>query len=173
MIKNIKTLITEQEIKTRITSLADEINKELGGEEIVAICSLKGAVVFATDLIRELSMPLNLEFIEISSYGNETSSKGSLNLIKNINADLQDKIVLLIEDIVDTGQTLEYITNLINQHKPKRLLTCVLLDNPARRIKPITADFTGFKIPNKFVLGYGLDYEQKYRNLPYIGYLEA
>ena len=167
-------LISQQAIAKRIAELAEEINTEFEGEDIVVICILKGAVLFMTDLVRRLNVPMTIEFLELRSY-NLTSSTGKVNVVKDIgmDKDLTGKNLLVIEDIVDTGTTLQFIYDHLTVRGPAKIKTCVLLDNPARRkIENITPDFTGFTIPNKFVMGYGLDYDQRYRNLPYIACIE-
>ena len=168
--KNIEILITEEEIQKRVKELAEELYQEYKDEEVVFICTLKGAVFFACDLLKKYpSHNAILEFIKISSYiGEESSGKVTLNLeVKKEN--IENKHVIIIEDIVDTGRSLDYLTKHILEMKPKTLKTCALLDKKIRRVVDIDPDYVGFEIDDYFVIGYGLDDEQKRRNLPYIG----
>lgn len=166
-------LISQEAIKNRIDGLAAEINSEFDGKNVVVICLLKGAALFSADLVRRLNFPLIMEYMEAKSY-NKTASTGKIQVTKDIGRSLAGENVLVLEDIVDTGQTLDFILKKLAVHSPATLKTCVLLDNPARRkIENIKPDFTGFVIPNKFVIGYGLDYDEKYRNLPYIAVMPA
>lgn len=169
---NIKVLINEDKIKNRIKEIAQEILKDFKNEEIVLVCILKGAAYFAIDLSKELNNNLILDFMKVNSYGDELQSSGTINFKLDISTDIKDKNVIIVEDIIDSGLTLNYIYDYLVKKEPKNLKICVLLDKKERRVKPINVDYTGFEIENKFVLGYGLDYKDKYRNLPYIGYIE-
>lgn len=169
---DIKVLINEDKIKNRIKEIAQEILKDFKNEEIVFVCILKGAAYFAIDLSKELNNNLILDFMKVNSYGDELQSSGTINFKLDISTDIKDKNVIIVEDIIDSGLTLNYIYDYLVKKYPKNLKICVLLDKKERRVKPINVDYTGFEIENKFVLGYGLDYKDKYRNLPYIGYIE-
>lgn len=169
---DIKVLINEDKIKNRIKEIAQEILKDFKNEEIVFVCILKGAAYFAIDLSKELNNNLILDFMKVNSYGDELQSSGTINFKLDISTDIKDKNVIIVEDIIDSGLTLNYIYDYLVKKDPKNLKICVLLDKKERRVKPINVDYTGFEIENKFVLGYGLDYKDKYRNLPYIGYIE-
>lgn len=169
---DIKVLINEEKIKSRIKEISKEILKDFKSEEIVLVCILKGATYFAIDLSKELNNNLILDFMKVNSYGNEFESSGKIDFKLDISTDIKNKNVIIVEDIIDSGLTLNYIYDYLIKKNPKNLKICVLLDKKERRIKNINVDYTGFEIENKFVLGYGLDYKDKYRNLPYIGYIE-
>lgn len=165
------TLINEIDLKNRIKELAQQIQKDFNNEEIVFICILKGSVFFTTELAKNISSSIILDFMKVSSYSG-TKSTGKLNFSLDISQNLIDKNVIIIEDIIDTGRTLYYLKNYFKEKKPKVLKICTLLDKKERREFDIEPDYTGFNIPDKFVVGFGLDYDEKYRNLPFIGYLE-
>lgn len=169
---DIKVLINEEKIKSRIKEISKEILKDFKREEIVLVCILKGATYFAIDLSKELNNNLILDFMKVNSYGNEFESSGKIDFKLDISTDIKNKNVIIVEDIIDSGLTLNYIYDYLIKKNPKNLKICVLLDKKERRIKNINVDYTGFEIENKFVLGYGMDYKNKYRNLPYIGYIE-
>ncbi len=171
MNEHIEILITEEELNKRVIEIADEITKDFGNEDLTLICVLKGGVMFMTDVAKRLKQKVEFEFIDVSSYGNETVSSGKLTLNKDIDGCIEGKNVVLLEDIVDTGRTLSYLMEYLKAKKPAKLKLCTLLDKPSRRIIDINADYIGFTIPDAFIVGYGLDYSQKYRNLPYIGIL--
>lgn len=169
--QEIKVLFSEEQLQKRIKELADEMNKLYNGEEVTAICVLKGAVMFATDLVKHLNMPLQMEFIRLSSYGAGTTTSGKVHAVDISLPDLNGKNVLIIEDIVDTGLTAKFLTDFINGNfKTKSTKFCSLLDKKISRVTDIEPDYFGFEIDNKFVVGYGLDFEGYYRNLRYIGY---
>lgn len=171
-IKNLKVLYTEDEIQSRIKALADEMNEFYKGEEVVAICVLKGAVLFAVDLIRNLNMPIKLEFIRLSSYNGGTSSSGKVNAVDISLPDLNGKNVLIIEDIVDTGLTAKFLLDFLNcNFHTKSTKFCSLLDKRITRVTDVEPDYYGFEVDDKFLIGYGLDYDGFYRNLRYIGYM--
>lgn len=164
-----KILFTEEEIKTRVAELAQELNNYYKGEEVTAICVLKGAVIFATDLVRNLNMPLKMEFIRLSSYGSSTETSGKVNAVDIKLPDLNDKNVLIIEDIVDTGLTAKFLIDFINiNFHVKSLKFCSLLDKKITRRVDVHPDLYCFDVENQFVIGYGLDFDGYYRNLPYI-----
>ena len=170
--EKIKILFKEEEIKARIKEIADELNKKFEGEEVTFVCTLKGAVFFFCDLVKEFKGDARIEFLRVSSYEGE-SSTGKINLKLPLNAEkIYGKNVVLVEDIVDTGYTLKYIRNYIQEMKPKSYLDVTLLDKKERRKVSIDPNYSGFVIDDLFVIGYGLDYDQKYRNLPYIGVVE-
>jgi len=164
-------LITEVQIARRIRTLACEIEKDFRGRETVVVSLLNGTVVFLADLIRHLNVPLRLDFIGVSSYGAGTES-GDLVFTKELRLDVRGRDVLLVDDILDTGKTMSRVLTKLRQLKPRRIKTCVLLDKAARRVEKITADYVGFEIPDHFVVGYGLDYAERYRNLPFVGVLQ-
>jgi hypoxanthine phosphoribosyltransferase len=169
---DIKTLICEDELKTRIAQLAQEINGFYGEQELYAIVALKGAVIFAADLVRHLKMPLNMEFIRLSSYGDDKVSSGKVNAVDISLPDLNGKNVLIIEDIIDTGLTAKFLLDFIALNfKTKSTKFCSLLDKKSARKVDVEPDYYGFEVDNKFLIGYGLDYEGHCRNLPYIGYV--
>lgn len=168
MSENMQILISQKEIEERIKSLAVQINTDYAGKEVLLVCVLRGAVMFAMDLAKALNLSLEIDFLAVSSYGCGTASSGSVKIIKDLDCNIEGKHVLLIEDIVDTGLTLTHIAEMIKMRNPKSFRVCALLSKPERRMCNIEADYTGFTIEDKFVVGYGLDYNQKYRNLPYI-----
>lgn len=164
-----RVLIDEQTIAKRVAELGDKITKEYENKELLVICILKGAVIFMSDLIKRIEVPLAIDFMAVSSYGKSTRSSGVVRIIKDLDEEIEGKDVLIVEDIVDTGLTLKFLADNILSRKPKSLKICCLLDKPSRRQIKVEADYVGFEIPDEFVIGYGLDYSHKYRNLPYIG----
>ncbi len=163
-------LIDEEEIAKRIRAMSREIEKDFKGHEMVVVSLLNGTVMFLADLIRNLSLPLRLDFIGVSSYGSGTES-GELVFTKELRLDVMGRDVLLVDDILDTGKTISRVLTKLRALKPRRIQTCVLLNKAARRVEPVEADYVGFEIPDVFVVGYGLDYAEKYRNLPFVGVL--
>ena len=163
-------LITDEQIARRVKSLAHEIERDFRGREMVVVSLLSGTVMFLADLIRHLNLPLRLDFIGVSSYGAGTES-GELVFTKELRLDVRNRDVLLVDDILDTGKTLSRVLPKLRLLKPRRIKTCVLLDKPARRVEKIKADYIGFEIPDYFVIGYGLDFAERYRNLPFVGVL--
>ena len=169
----IKTLINEEELHTRVNEIAKQIEKEYEGKEITLICILKGSVFFTVDLAKSINGDVKLEFIRVSSYGEGTESTGEIKMKLDLKDSIKGKDVIVIEDIIDTGRTLSYLIEYLKMKKPNSVKLCALLDKPERRVKKnVKVDYTGFQIPDKFVIGYGLDWDEKYRNLPYIGYIE-
>ena len=166
-------LVSATAIRRRLKRLGAEISRVYGKEEITVISVINGAILFTADLLREIPNPVRLDCIRVSSYRNNTRSHGRPKLLQNLTLDLTNRHVLLIDDILDTGKTLKLVTELIRALRPASLRTCVLLDKKARREVAIEADFVGFEIPDKFVVGYGLDFAERYRNLPVIGVLRA
>ena len=167
--KQIKVLISEAQINERLDELANQLMEEYKGKEMVFLCTLKGSVFFICELAKRITVPVTLDFMSVSSYGSDTKSSGVVRIVKDLDESLKDKHVIVIEDIVDSGNTLSYLLEMLNDRKPASLRLCTLLDKPERRRKPVHVDYTGFQIPDEFVVGYGLDYDQKYRNLPYVG----
>jgi hypoxanthine phosphoribosyltransferase len=163
-------LISRQSLARRVRSLASEIQADYSGGDLVIVALLNGTVVFLADLLRGLSMPLRLDFIGVSSYGGGTDP-AELVFTKELRLDVGGRDVLVVDDILDTGRTLSRVSAKLERLKPRQIRICVLLDKPSRRVEPITADYVGFTIPNHFVVGYGLDYAERYRNLPFVGIL--
>ncbi len=169
--KDVETvLITDEQLARRIKSLAREIARDFHGREMVVVSLLNGTILFLADLIRHLNLPLRLDCIGVSSYGLGTKS-GDLVFTKELRLDVRDRDVLLVDDILDTGRTLSRVLPKLKLLKPRRIKTCVLLDKPSRRVEKVTADYIGFTIPDLFVVGYGLDFAERYRNLPFVGVL--
>ena len=165
----IENLIDRKTVENRIKELAKQIEKDYAGEEVYCVGLLKGSVVFLSDLVKEINSPVIIDFMSVSSYGSETVSSGDVKILKDTDLDLRGKHVLIVEDIIDTGLTLEHVIRYFKESKGvKTLKTCTLLSKPERRKVNIDIDYVGFDVPDKFVIGYGLDYDQKYRNLPYI-----
>lgn len=169
----IKTLIDEEKLQKRIEEMAQQIEEEYKGKEITLICILKGSVFFTVDLAKRINGDVKLEFIRVSSYGEGTESSGEIKMKLDLKDSINGKDVIVIEDIIDTGRTLSYLIEYLKMKKPNSVKLCTLLDKPDRRVKQVNVDYTGFQIPDKFVIGYGLDFDEKYRNLPYIGYIES
>ena len=165
-------LFTEEQIASKVKELAKEIETYFGDEDIVAVCILKGASVFTMDLIRQIKNDIILDFMIVSSYGMETKSSGVVKIIKDIDVSVEGKNVLIIEDIIDTGLTLKYLEGYFERRGCKDVKICALLDKAENRANDVVPDFVGFKVPGLFVVGYGIDCGEKYRNLPYIGYVE-
>ncbi|HOO62772.1 MAG TPA: hypoxanthine phosphoribosyltransferase [Synergistaceae bacterium] len=162
-----KVLISKEEIVRRIASLGEQISQDYAGQELVVVGVLKGAVLFLSDLVRQVNREvfLHFDFISVSSYGSSTVSSGIVKINKDLDLDIKGKHVLIVEDIIDTGLTLSYIIKLFEERKPLSVKTCVLLDKPERRKVPVSVDYRGFEIPDEFVVGYGLDYAERWRNL--------
>ena len=173
MAEKIKVLITEEEVDARIRELGEKISKEYEGKQIHLICVLKGGVFFMCEIAKRITVPVSMDFMCVGSYGDGTKSSGVVRLAKDLDESIENKEVLIVEDIIDSGNTLYYLMDVLRQRKPASLRLCTLLDKPDRRVKDVHVDWTGFEIPDEFVVGYGLDYAQKYRNLPYIGVVEV
>ncbi|MBO0790999.1 MAG: hypoxanthine phosphoribosyltransferase [Ktedonobacteraceae bacterium] len=165
-------LISEQQLQAKVAELGRLIKRDYEGKNLLLLGTLKGAVPFIADLARAIHLPLELDYMAISSYGNSTQSSGIVRIIKDLEGPIDQKHVLVIEDIIDSGQTLHYLVDLLRRRNPLSLRICTLLDKERERVKQIEIDYTGFRIPDRFVVGYGLDYAQRYRNLPYIGILK-
>ena len=173
MADKIRVLLSEEEVNKRISEVAEQITRDYQGKEIHLICILKGGVFFTCELAKRMDLPVTLDFMSVSSYGNDTKSSGVVRIVKDLDEPLAGKDVLIVEDIIDSGRTLSYLIEVLKQRGPKSIRLCTLLDKPERRVKKqVTVDYTCFTIPDEFVVGYGLDYAQKYRNLPYIGVVE-
>ena len=173
MAEKIKVLISEEEVDARIRELGEKISKEYEGKQIHLICVLKGGVFFMCELAKRITVPVSMDFMCVGSYGDGTKSSGVVRLAKDLDESIENKEVLIVEDIIDSGNTLYYLMDVLRQRKPASLRLCTLLDKPDRRVKDVHVDWTGFEIPDEFVVGYGLDYAQKYRSLPYIGVVEV
>ena len=170
MSEKIRELISEKDVAEKIAQMGAQISKDYEGESVYLLCILKGGVFFTTELAKHITVPVTLDFMSVSSYGGETTSSAIVRIVKD--TPIEGKNVLIAEDIIDTGRTLAYLMEHLKQRKPKSLKLCTLLDKPDRRVSDVKVDYTGFEIPDEFVVGYGLDYDQKYRNLPYIGVVE-
>jgi len=171
MTGEIQVLISQEELTQRIKELGEKISADYAGKEVHLICVLKGGVMFMSDLSKYISVPVTMDFMAVSSYGNETSSSGIVKIVKDLDESIENENVVIVEDIIDSGRTLSYLLQILKDRKPESIKICTLLDKPDRRIVDVEVDYVGFEIPDYYVLGFGLDYEQKYRNLPYIGKL--
>ena len=171
MAEHISVLIEEEKVDKRIEELGKKISEEYAGKEVHLICILKGSIFFTCELAKRITVPVTIDFMSCSSYGDGTKSSGVVKLVKDLDEPLEGKNVIVIEDIIDSGRTLSYLLEILSARKPASLKLCTLLDKPDRRVMPVHVDYTGFEIPDEFVVGYGLDYDQRYRNLPYIGVL--
>lgn len=169
--ESVRTLLSHSQIQKRIAELAQEIRKDFPDERLHLVAVLKGSVFFLTDLARQISGEISIDFIAVSSYGNQTHTSGEVKLTRDLDSSIEGKTVIIVEDILDTGMTLNYLLRVFEQRKPKVLRVAVLLDKPERRIASVHADYVGFTIPNEFVVGYGLDYAERYRNLSDVGVL--
>ncbi|MDF2856477.1 MAG: hypoxanthine phosphoribosyltransferase [Neobacillus sp.] len=165
-------MLPAAKIKQRVKEIAEEIENDLVNEEIVLIVVLKGSFVFAADLIREMKSDIKVDFISVSSYSDQTETTGKVKLIKDLDANITNRNVVVVEDIIDSGLTLHFLREHLKMHKPKEIKICTLLDKPERRRVDLPVDYVGFVIPDEFIVGYGIDYAQKYRNLPYIATVE-
>lgn len=167
-----EVMIGKEQLQKRVAELGAEISQDFKGESILAICVLKGAVLFMSDLIREVNVDIKIDFMAVSSYGASTETTGVVRILKDLDSNIEGENVLIVEDIIDSGLTLKYLKDYLLARNPKCLKICTLLDKPKRRAADVTADYIGFTVDNKFIVGYGLDYNQMYRNLPYISYLD-
>lgn len=165
-------LLSEEALRARIGELGAKISEDYTGKEPLLVSVLRGSYIFMADLTRALTIPCTVDFMAVSSYGAGTVSSGQVNIIKDLSDSIEGKDVIVVEDILDSGNTLSYLFQVLQARHPASLKLCTLLDKPSRRTKPITADYVGFTVPDKFVVGYGLDYDELYRNLPYIGVLK-
>ena len=172
MNEQIHIMYSEQEVDARIAELGRQISEDFKGEEILAVGILRGGAFFCTELTKRITVPVILDFIEASSYGAGTQSSGTVRITKDLIEDIEGKNVIVVEDIIDSGRTLNLLLENLKQRKPKSLKLCTLLDKPERCVVEVPVDYNGFQIPDQFVVGYGMDYAQRYRNLPYIGVVE-
>lgn len=173
MSETIKLMHSEEEVSKKIEEMARKISEDYAGKQMHLICILKGGVFFACELAKRITVPVSIDFMSVKSYGNETSSSGVVKITKDLDEPLEGKDVLVVEDIVDSGRTLFYLLEVLKKRNPKSIRLCTLLDKPSRREQEVEVDYIGFTIENEFVVGYGLDYMQKYRNLPYIGIVDG
>lgn len=169
---HVKEMLTEDAVNKRIRELGEKISEDYAGQEIRMICVLKGGSFFMCELAKRISTPVSIDFMSVSSYGGDTKSSGVVKIVKDLDESIAGKDVLVVEDIIDSGRTLSYLMAMLRDRGPKSLKLCTLLDKPDRRVIDVKVDYTGFEIPDEFVVGYGLDYDQLYRNLPYIGMIE-
>lgn len=172
MAEHVRVLLTEEEVDRRIQEIGDQISRDYAGKQVHLICVLKGGSFFMCELAKRITVPVSLDFMSVSSYGSATKSSGVVRIVKDLDEPLKDKDVLVVEDIVDSGRTLSYLLDMLKDRGPKSVKLCTLLDKPERRVVDVHVDYTCFQIPDEFVVGYGLDYDQRYRNLPYIGIVE-
>ncbi len=173
MTETIRQLVSEEDVDKRICELGERISRDYEGKQVHLICVLKGGVFFMCELAKRITVPVSMDFMSVSSYGADTKSSGVVKIIKDLDEPLEGKEVLIVEDIIDSGRTLYYLIDMLQKRNPESIRLCTLLDKPERRVKEVKVDYVGFNIPDEFVVGYGLDYAQKYRNLPYIGVVEG
>jgi hypoxanthine phosphoribosyltransferase len=172
MTDKIRVMISEEQVSLRIKEMAEQISKDYEGKSVHLICILKGSVLFSCDLAKRLTIPVTFDFMSVSSYGNETKSSGRVRILKDLDESIQGRNVLIVEDIIDSGRTLAYLKDMLGGRAPESLEICTLLDKPDRRETEVDVKYVGFVIPDEFVVGFGLDYNQYYRNLPYVGVVE-
>ncbi|MGN0331438.1 MAG: hypoxanthine phosphoribosyltransferase [Lachnospiraceae bacterium] len=173
MAEHVRVLIPEEDVAKRIEELGKQISEDYAGKQVHLICVLKGGVFFMCELAKRISVPVSLDFMSVSSYGDGTSSSGIVKIAKDLDEALEGKDVLVVEDIIDSGRTLYYLLDILKKRNPNSMRLCTLLDKPDRRVRDVKVDYVGYEIPDEFVVGYGLDYAQRYRNLPYIGVVEG
>ena len=169
MAEKVNVLLSEEEVDAKIKAIGEQISKDYAGKQVHLVCVLKGGSFFMCELAKRITVPVSLDFMSVSSYGSETKSSGVVKIVKDLDEPIKGKHVLVVEDIVDSGRTLSYLMEMLKDRGPESLRLCTLLDKPERRVVDVHVDYTGFQIPDEFVVGYGLDYDQRYRNLPYIG----
>ena len=169
MAEKVNELLSEEEVDAKIKAIGEQISKDYAGKQVHLVCVLKGGSFFMCELAKRITVPVSLDFMSVSSYGSETKSSGVVKIVKDLDEPIKGKNVLVVEDIVDSGRTLSYLMEMLKDRGPESLRLCTLLDKPERRVVDVHVDYTGFQIPDEFVVGYGLDYDQRYRNLPYIG----
>lgn len=172
MADKIRVMIPEEEIDAKIREIAAQITKDYEGKEVHLVCILKGSIFFTCELAKRIDLPVTLDFMSVSSYGDGMESTGRVKIVKDLDENIEGREVIVVEDIIDTGKTLSHLMDVLKVRKPASLKLCTLLDKPSRRVVEVGVDYTGFSIPDEFVVGYGLDFAQKYRNLPYIGAVE-
>lgn len=173
MAETIRELVSEQKVDQRIEEMGRKISEDYAGKQVHLICILKGGVFFMCELAKRITVPVSMDFMCVSSYGDDTSSSGVVRIAKDLDESIEGKEVLIVEDIIDSGRTLYYLIDILRKRNPESIRLCTLLDKPERRVRDVSVDYIGFQIPDEFVVGYGLDYAQKYRNLPYIGVVEG
>ena len=169
MAEKVNVLLSEEEVDAKIKAIGEQISKDYAGKQVHLVCVLKGGSFFMCELAKRITVPVSLDFMSVSSYGSETKSSGVVKIVKDLDEPIKGKNVLVVEDIVDSGRTLSYLMEMLKDRGPESLRLCTLLDKPERRVVDVHVDYTGFQIPDEFVVGYGLDYDQRYRDLPYIG----
>lgn len=172
MAEHIRALLSEEEVDARIQAIGSQISQDYAGRQVHLVCVLKGGSFFLCELAKRITVPVSIDFMCVSSYGKDTKSSGVVKIVKDLDESIKDKDVIVVEDIVDSGRTLSYLMEMLGSRGPASLRLCTLLDKPDRRVVDVDVHYTGFQIPDEFVVGYGLDYDQKYRNLPYIGVVE-
>ena len=172
MSETIRELISEERVNEKIRELGERISKDYAGESVHLVCILKGACIFMCELAKRINVPVSMDFMTVSSYGSGTKSSGIVRIKKDLDDPIKGLNVLIVEDIVDSGRTLHYLTEVFRERGCKSVRTCTLLDKPERRVVDLDVDYVGFRIPNQFVVGYGMDYDQRYRDLPFIGVVE-
>ena len=172
MADKVKVLLSEEEVDAKIREIGEQISRDYEGKQVHLVCVLRGGSFFMCELAKRITVPVSIDFMSVSSYGSETKSSGVVKIVKDLDDPLIGKDVIVIEDIVDSGRTLSYLMEMLKERKPASLRLCTLLDKPDRRVIDVNIDYLGFQIPDEFVVGYGLDYAQKYRNLPYIAEVE-
>lgn len=168
----IRVLIPEEEVNKRVRELGEKISVEYAGKKVHLICVLKGSVFFTCELAKRITVPVTMDFLSVGSYGAGTESSGEVRIKKDLDESVEDQDIIIIEDIIDSGRTLSRLAEILKERKPNSMKICTLLDKPERRVTDVKVDYVGFNIPDEFVVGFGLDYAQKYRNLPYIGVVE-
>lgn len=174
MAETVKVMIPEEQVEERIKQLGEQISKDYAGKQIHLICVLKGGVFFMCELAKRITVPVTMDFMSVSSYGAGTKSSGIVKIVKDLDQSIEGRDVLVVEDIIDSGRTLSHLMKILNERKPSSICLCTLLDKPERReVDDVNVDYTGFQVPDEFVVGYGLDYDQLYRNLPYVGVVET
>ncbi len=168
-VSNISVLLSEEKVDERIKELGEMISRDYAGKTVHLVCVLKGGSYFMCELSKRITVPVSLDFMSVSSYGGDTKSSGVVKIVKDLDEPIKGKHVIVVEDIVDSGRTLSYLLEMLRAREPESMALCTLLDKPSRRVVDVNVDYTGFQIPDEFVVGYGLDYDQQFRNLPYIG----
>lgn len=173
MAETVRVLIPEEEVAKRVAELGRQISEDYAGKQVHLICVLKGGVFFMCELAKRITVPVSMDFMSVSSYGDGTASSGIVKIVKDLDEALEGKDVIVVEDIIDSGRTLYYLLDVLKKRNPNSMRLCTLLDKPDRRVRDVKVDYVGYNIPDEFVVGYGLDYAQKYRNLPFIGVVEG
>lgn len=166
---HIEEFLSEEKVDARIREIGEQISKDYAGKEICLVCILKGSIFYTCELAKRITVPVTLDFMQVSSYGSGTESSGRIKITKDLDESVEGKNVIVVEDIIDSGRTLSHLLNLLKNRNPESVKLCTLLDKPDRRVVEVPVDYVGFQIPDEFVVGYGLDYDQKHRELPYIG----